>query len=142
MITLPSSVRIYLASKPTDMRKGFDGLMGLVRSVVHEDPLSGHLFVFVSRRADRVKILFWDRGGFVLYYKRLECGRFKVPHMGPGVEAVRMEATELAMLLSGIDFSRVRRPVPWMPNPSYGAGVGFEAAGAFGDEKIDRERDS
>ena len=76
MITLPPSVRIYLASQPTDMRRGFDGLMGMVRSVVHEDPFSGHLFVFVSKRRDRVKILFWDRGGFVLYYK--PCGQLTV----------------------------------------------------------------
>ena len=122
MITLPSSVKIYLASKPADMRKGFDGLMGIVRSTLRQDPFSGHLFVFVSKRADRVKILFWDRGGFVLYYKRLEAGKYRVPHIGPGARAVQMDAAELSMLLEGIDFSRVRRPVPWMPNPTYQMG--------------------
>ena len=70
MITLPSSVKIYLASQPTDMRKGFDGLMGIVRKTLREDPFSGHLFVFVSKRADRLKILFWDRGGGVVVKKK------------------------------------------------------------------------
>jgi len=122
MITLPSSVKIYLASQPTDMRKGFDGLMGIVRKTLRQDPFSGHLFVFVSKRADRLKILFWDRGGFVLYYKRLEAGKYRVPHIGPGARSVRMDSAELSMLLEGIDFSRVRRPVPWMPNPTYQMG--------------------
>ena len=132
MITLPSSVKIYLSSQPTDMRKGFDGLMGIVRKTLRQDPLSGHLFVFVSKRADRLKILFWDRGGFVLYYKRLECGKYRVPHIGPGAQSVRMDAGELSMLLDGIDFSRVRCPVPWMPNPTY-------QMGTLPEKEIDRQ---
>jgi transposase len=115
MIGLPPSVKIYLATAPVDMRKGMDGLMGLVRSAWRQDPYSGHLFVFVSRAADRVKILFWDRGGFVLYCKRLERGRFRVPPVSPQARTVTLSAADLSMLLEGIDFSRVRRPVPWMP---------------------------
>jgi transposase len=137
MISLPSSVRIYLAARPVDMRKGIDGLMGDVRGALKGDPYSGHLFVFVGRRADRVKVLYWDRGGFVLYCKRLECGRFRVPPIGPGTQSVRMDSAELGMLLEGIDFSRVRRPVPWMPNASYRSGM---AAGS--GEKLDSATDS
>ena len=115
MISLPSSVRIYLATATTDMRKGFDGLSALVRNW-NEDLYSGHLFVFVSRRGDRIKILTWDTGGFVLYYKRLERGRFRVPKLVEGQIKMQLDAAELSMLLDGIDFSRVRRPKKWQPN--------------------------
>ncbi len=117
MLTLPPSVRIYLSTSPADMRKGFDGLLGSVRSVLQQDAMTGHLFVFISKRQDRAKILWWDIGGFVLYYKRLEMGRFKIPHARPGQRSIQMDSAELAMLLDGIDYSRVRRPVPWQPRP-------------------------
>ena len=78
MLSVPGSVRILLWSEPIDMRKGFDGLAGLVRAA-GEDALSGHLYVFVSRRRDRVKVLTWHRGGFVLWYKRIERGRLQLP---------------------------------------------------------------
>jgi transposase len=115
MLTLPQSVKIYLASGPTDMRRGIDGLAGVVRTVFNDDPLGGHLFVFVSRRQDRVKILLFDHGGFVTYYKRLEAGKFRVPPVPSGATRIELEAADLAMLLRGIDFSRVRRPLPWLP---------------------------
>jgi transposase len=115
VLTLPPSVKIYLASTPTDMRKGFDGLMAIVRNQWEYDVFSGHLFVFVSRRRNRAKILFWDRGGFVLYYKRLERGRFRLPKFDPDAVSVELDADQLTMLLNGIDYSRVRRPLPWMP---------------------------
>ena len=114
MISLPTSVRIYLATESTDMRKGFDGLSALVRNW-NEDLYSGHLFVFVSRRGDRIKILTWDTGGFVLYYKRLERGRFRIPKLIEGQIKMQLDAAELSMLLDGIDFSRVRRPKKWQP---------------------------
>jgi transposase len=76
---------------------------------------SGHLFVFTSRRGDRVKILVWDRGGFVLYYKRLERSRFRLPEIEPGAEEVQLDATQLAMLLDGIDVKRVQSPRRWQP---------------------------
>lgn len=120
MLTLPPVVKIFLATKPTDMRKGFDGLAALVKSQLDEDVYSGHLFVFVSRRADRAKILAFDRGGFVLWYKRLEQGRFRLPQFSTRNKSIELEASELAMLLDGIDFSRVRRPVRWIP-PTAGA---------------------
>jgi transposase len=80
-----------------------------VKAVIGEDPLSGHLFVFRSRRADRLKILAWDRDGFVLWYKRLEAGVFKLPRVGEGVRSVELRASELAMVLDGIDVSKLKR---------------------------------
>lgn len=115
MLTLPTSVRVYLASEPVDMRRGHDGLMGIVRSQWGLDPFSGHLFVFLGKRHDRVKILLWERGGFVLYYKRLERGRFRLPRMDAEAARVELDATDLAMLLDGIDLSRVSRPAAWEP---------------------------
>jgi transposase len=118
VITIPRSVRIFIGSTPIDMRKSIDGLMAIVQEELEEDAYSGHLFVFVSRRCDRVKILTFDRGGFVLIYKRLERGQFKLPHMDPSSMAVEIDATQLAMLLDGIDFGRVRRPKHWTPSQS------------------------
>jgi transposase len=115
MLMLPPSVKIYLATSPTDMRKGFDGLSALVAEQIGADVYSGHLFVFVSRRADRVKVLTWDQGGFVLYYKRLEAGKFRMPALKTRQKSVRIDASQLTMLLDGIDFSRVRRPIRWQP---------------------------
>jgi len=114
MLTLPRSVRIYLAAGPVDLRKSIDGLGALARQRAH-DIFSGHLFVFTSRRGNRVKILTWDSGGFVLYYKRLERGRFKLPLIRPGAVEVELEATQLAMLLDGIDVKRVKSPARWEP---------------------------
>ena len=79
MLSLPPSVRILLAREPADMRKGFDGLSHLVQSVLREDPLSGHLFVFRNRRGDRIKLLLWDSDGFLIVYKRLEKGMLPIP---------------------------------------------------------------
>jgi transposase len=114
MIGLPRSVRVYLATEPADMRKGFDGLSRLVEAQ-GLDLYSGHLFVFISRRADRVKVLTWDRGGFVLYYKRLERGRFQRPIVAPDAPVATLDAGQLAMLLDGVDIARVRRNRAWSP---------------------------
>lgn len=114
MLTLPRSVRIYLATGPVDLRKSIDGLGALARERSH-DLFSGHLFVFTSRRGNRIKILAWDHGGFILYYKRLEEGRFKLPEVEPGAEEVEVDATQLTMLLDGIDLKRVKRPRGWEP---------------------------
>jgi len=115
MLTLPSAVRIVLATEPVDMRKSIDGLMAVVRSSFGEDVYSGHLFVFVSRRGDRVKILTFSRGGFILYYKRLEQGRFRLPQVEQQAQSVKLDATQLAMLLDGIDVAEVKRPAAWEP---------------------------
>lgn len=115
MLTLPSSVRVYLAAEPVDLRRGHDGLVAIVRSTWRLNPFEGHLFVFLGRRLDRVKILVWDRNGFVLYYKRLSQGRFRMPSIPQGAARVEMDATTLAMLLDGIDVRHVRRPTAWKP---------------------------
>lgn len=107
MLSLPPSVRIHVASKPTDMRKSFDGLVGLVRSVLEQDPLSGHIFVFLNKKADKVKLLYWDRTGLVIVYKRLEKGSFRFP--SKDAPCYELEAPELALLLEGIDLAGSRR---------------------------------
>lgn len=107
MLSLPPQVRVFLCTRPTDMRKSFDGLCGLVSEVFDEDVLSGHLFVFVNRRRDRVKLLAWDRDGLAIWYKRLESGTFEVPRdERAGIE---LESADLSLLLSGIELTSVRR---------------------------------
>lgn len=113
MIGLPGAVRIRLFTTPVDMRKGFDGLGALVRAA-GEELFSGHLFVFLSKRRDRAKILTFQRGGFVLWYKRLEQGCFR-PLDGGGARHVDLDPTALAMLLDGIDLRRAERPALWTP---------------------------
>jgi transposase len=111
MLSLPANVRIYLCTTPTDMRKSFDGLHTLVRQVFQLDPLDGHLFLFVNRRGDRVKILWWDRDGLALYYKRLEAGTYRLPVVPKDADAegVEIDATQLAMLLNGVDVRSATR---------------------------------
>jgi len=123
---LPESVRILLFTAPTDMRKGFEGLSGLVHAA-GEDVYSGALFVFVSRRRDRLKILTFQKGGFVLWYKRLEQGRFK-PTRTKGEERVPLDSTDLSLLLEGIDVSRVRRPKRWRPRSRARLGIDIRKA--------------
>jgi transposase len=114
MLSITSAVRIFLWTAPVDMRKGFDGLQALVRAA-GMDVFSGHLFVFVSRRADRAKILSWERGGFVLWYKRLSKGTFGVRRDGDAASVEVLDPGQLAMLLDGVDYKRVRRSKRWEP---------------------------
>jgi transposase len=107
VLSLTSALRIFLATEPADMRKGFDGLSLLVRERIAQDPLSGHLFVFRNKRRDRVKILYWDKDGFALWYKRLEKGTFRFPEAKDG--RVEVTPAEMAAVLEGIDLSRARR---------------------------------
>ena len=110
MLSLPASVRIFLCLEVTDMRRGFDGLAAMVMNIVGEDPLSGHLFVFRNRRQDRVKILYWDRDGYALWYKRLEKGAFKFPTVvSRRSRRVEIKASDLMMLLDGVDLRSIRR---------------------------------
>jgi len=115
MLTLPTSVKIYLSAAPTDMRKAHDGLCALVEQQLKVDQFSGDLFVFVSKRGDRVKILTWDRGGFVLWYKRLEKGRFRLPTIAPNQNSLQLDRAQLSMLLEGIDASQLRKTKLWEP---------------------------
>ena len=121
MLSLPPSVRIFVAVKPVDLRKGFDGLSAATREVLKQDPLSGHLFVFINRRRNRAKILVWDRSGFWLLYKRLERGRFRLPKPRDSEAAgLEMEATDLALLLEGIQLSQTVWRPRWEPAPAPG----------------------
>jgi transposase len=116
MLSLPTAVRIWIATRPTDLRKSFDTLAELVRQQFQLDPLSGQLFVFTNKRADRIKLLYWDEDGFVILYKRLEAGTFRLPHADAA--RVQVRAADLQMLLDGVDLDsvkrsrRYRRPVP------------------------------
>ena len=109
MISLPASVRVYLCAVPCDMRRSFDGLQGMVTSVMGMDAFAGHLFVFSNRQRDRIKVLYWDRDGFAIWSKRLEEGTYAMP-FGKGNDArCEVSAQELSALLSGIDLSQAKR---------------------------------
>lgn len=101
------TLRVFVAREPVDLRRGFDGLAALAGSVAGQDPLSGHLFVFVNRRRDRMKVLYWERGGFCLWYKRLEAGVFVLPAGEPG--SLEISPADLTMIVEGVDPSRVHR---------------------------------
>ena len=109
MIAIPSGASIFLCTTATDMRKSFDGLTGLVRSEFCREPNDGSLFLFINRRRDRIKILYWEVGGFALWYKRLESGSFETVSGRNGTSVVTIDAAELTMLLSGISLLSVKR---------------------------------
>jgi transposase len=116
VLTLPPSVPIVVATEPTDLRKSFDGLSVLVGSRFGQDPLTGSLYVFHNRRRNQVRVLFWDRTGYAIFAKRLARGTF---HFSFGEDAsgayVEMDATELALVLEGIDLSDAKRRARWRP---------------------------
>ena len=114
MLSLPPAVRIFVSKQPTDMRKSFNGLVNATRSVILQDPLSGHLFVFFNRRRTMVKALYWDRSGFCLWAKRLERGTFYLPSSDENA-VVEMEAAELLLLLEGLDLGNAQRRKRWAP---------------------------
>lgn len=126
MMTLPSlgemdragglrGVRVWLAAQPADMRCGFDRLAALAQAVTGQDPMGGHLFVFRGRSGDRLKILYWDRDGYALWYKRLEEGVYKLPRVEADRASLPLRPSELAMLLEGIDLSSVKRLKRYVP---------------------------
>ena len=102
---------IDIATESVDMRKSFDGLAAIVKNHFHHDPLVGHLFVFINRAADRIKILYWDNDGYALWYKRLEAGRFRIPVaiIGEGKQVALVSPAQLAMILEGIEPVAVRK---------------------------------
>ena len=106
MIALPAGIRVVVATRPVDFRKGMDGLAALVRQALAASPFSGDVFVFRSRRSDRVKILVWDGTGLVLYHKRLEQGRFVWPPVADGT--MTLTAAQLAALLEGVNWRRIK----------------------------------
>lgn len=119
MFTLPPALRIYLATTPTDLRKGFDGLSAAVMQILGEDPTSGHLFVFRNRRGDQIRIIFWDRTGYCIFAKRLAQGRFHLPSpTSSDARHVEVDAAELGLVLEGIDLSAARRYKRFRLTPS------------------------
>jgi transposase len=116
MFTLPSSVRIFVATEPTDLRKSFDGLSAAVEHALGKDPLSGHLFVFFNKRKTQVRCLFWDRTGYCVLAKRLAKGRFRfTEQLEAGSTLVELESVELSLILEGIELKGAVRRVRWRP---------------------------
>ena len=116
MLSLPPSVRLFVATQVVDGRKGPDSLMTLVRDVLGEDIFGGHLFIFFTRRRDRVRIIYWDRNGIAMWTKRLERGRYRYQQAtDEGIEVRTIEAAELGLILEGIELSGARRRPRWEP---------------------------
>jgi transposase len=109
VLSVAPAPAIFLHTDATDMRKSFTGLCGLIRGVFGDDPADGSLFLFVNKRRDRIKALWWDGDGFVLWYKRLEQGTFEVVPARDNAKRVRIDATQLAMILGGVRLESVRR---------------------------------
>jgi transposase len=116
MLSLPPSVRVFIARAPINMRMSFDALENLVRVVLQENPMSGHLFVFTNKRRDHLKILMWDRHGWSILYKRLEMGTYKLPEVSsvPDGGRIQVEAAELALMLEGIELAGAKRRKRWV----------------------------
>jgi len=118
-VLIPSAVRLFVATAPTDMRKGHLSLAALVRSLVEEDPLSGHVFIFYNRRRNRLKAIWWDRTGYAMLYKRLERGSFSIPSAPDDTGRVEIDSGDLHLLLEGIE-PTVRRRRRWYRSPHKG----------------------
>lgn len=117
MLTVTGSVRVFVCTQPADMRRSFDGLSGMAENLMKQNPLSGHLFLFRNRNRDRLKILYWDRDGLAIWYKRLESGTWQLPtdlqnpdsHGERDCVAAEITSDELSLLLGGIDLRSVHR---------------------------------
>lgn len=135
-MTLPASVRIYVAAEAVDLRRGFDGLAAATRSIIGADPLSGHVFCFVNRTRNRMKLLVWDRTGYMLLFKRLERGTFALPAAPEiGKRHIEVDAGELGLMLEGLDLRGARRRPRWYRLPhgeraERGAGRSLPSEGA------------
>lgn len=110
MLSVPSAVKIFLYGQAADLRRGYDGLAAIVQNAMGEDPLSGSLFMFVNKRCNRIKLLYWDRDGYAIWMKRLERGTLEIPEADdPDVASVKITASQLSLILEGIELSSVRR---------------------------------
>ncbi len=109
MLTLPANAQVFLCTTPIDLRKSFDGLWAAVEVVFERDVFDGHLFLFVNKRRDRLKAIWWDRDGPAIFYKRLEVGRFEIPRDADASGQATLDATALAMLLGGVPLATPRR---------------------------------
>jgi transposase len=118
VILLPRAVRVYFATQPTNLRQSFEGLTNQIRHALGYDPLSGHVFVFLNRRRNQVKLILWTRGGFTIVHKRLERGTFTFPaRVAEGVSSVSIDVHELAVLLEGIEVDELKTKPRWEPTP-------------------------
>jgi transposase len=118
MLSLPLPVRVFLCTQPADMRKSFDGLAQMVREFLSQDPLSGHLFVFRNKRADRLKLLYWDSDGLAIWYKRLEEGSLRFPPVPEHGHGLEIRAADLTMILDGVDLGSVKRQKRYQRPPA------------------------
>ena len=111
MWSFSNPVRVFLARTPCDMRKSFHGLVSLAESVLKKDPLSGHLFVFINRRRDRIKLLYWGGTGFCIWYQQLQQGSYQLPEItdADSESGIEITASQLSLILDGIDLSSVRQ---------------------------------
>jgi transposase len=115
MLSLPPGIQVFMAVEPVDMRKSFDGLSAAVQAVFARDVLDGHLFLFLNRRRDRLKILWWDRDGLAIFCKRLEGGTYEIPPSAVDAKQLRLDATQLALLLGGVQLDSVRHRRRYKP---------------------------
>ena len=109
MLSISPAVKIFLYAEPADLRRGYDGLASLVTEAMGEDPLSGHLYLFINRRHNRIKLLYWAGDGYAIWMKRLERGSFELPASTSQSRSVKITAGQLALILEGIELSSVRR---------------------------------
>lgn len=116
MMLLPRAVKVYVATAPCNLKKSFEGLSNEVRAVLAQDPLSGHVFVFLNRRKTQVKLLLWTRGGFTIVHKRLEQGTFSFPsRVTAQAQSIEVDVHELTLLLEGIEVVRAKTSRRWEP---------------------------
>jgi len=116
MFALTSENRFHLFSQPTDMRKSFDGLSGLIQNILESNPCSGDVFVFINKRRDKIKLLHWQGIGFILYYKRLEKGTFELPGYDSTVGSITLDYPQLVMIIDGLSIKNLQKRKRYKPN--------------------------
>jgi len=116
MFTLSAENRFHLFSKPTDMRKSFDGLSGLVQNKLGRDPSGGDVFIFINKRRDKIKLLHWQGASFVLYYKRLEKGTFELPRYDSAAGSISLDYAKLVMIIDGLSIQNIQKRKRYQPN--------------------------
>lgn len=109
MLTCPTHLPIYFCTEPVDFRKSFDGLSGVIATVFQTNVLNGHLFLFINKRRDRIKAMWWDRDGAVIFYKRLEVGTFEIPKVSDQSSHLTLDAIQLSMLLGGVSLAAAKQ---------------------------------
>jgi len=116
MFALSPENRFHLYSQPTDMRKSFDGLSGLVQNILGRNPGNGDVFIFINKRRDKIKLLHWQGSGFILYYKRLEQGTFELPRYHSSVGSITLDYARLVMIIDGLSIENVQKRKRYQPN--------------------------